>query len=393
MRKRIVIILALVMLSNFALTAIGAEDMRKVADVTASAGDTVLLTVTLNGSAVGDTMGVSYSYDGALLEAVPEKCQWEKDSLLEDFSLAGNSGVWTSSNSADLKGDICVLAFRVKDGASFTSTQVSCEVVIKNGSKEVGTYEAVGVITMRCDHSYGPWEEKGISSHSRVCTLCGGQETASHKWDNGSVEEDPMDPSMNNKTYTCTVCGATKMERVPADGSVESTQPPHEDLSTTEPIATMPEQTEPEFVPERAPEETEPEQIRQTDPKPGEETVPDKNPETDNAPEKNPVSSQPQGGDNSSGTAESHPHDHSHEGTADVLPGTVDPEQIVELLPGEAEHDHDHDHDHDHTDTESQSTVGTAASMLPTLIIDVLLIGSLILGAIAIWRKRKGKKK
>ncbi len=60
------------------------------------------------------------------------------------------------------------------------------------------------------EHTYGQWRSNGDTTHSRECTDegCGHKETALHTWDNGVVGEKSI-------TYTCTVCGQTKVSTNP----------------------------------------------------------------------------------------------------------------------------------------------------------------------------------
>ena len=55
----------------------------------------------------------------------------------------------------------------------------------------------------------------GHSYEDGVCTACGAkQPCAEHTWDDGKVTLDPTCTAKGEKTFTCTVCGATKTEPV-----------------------------------------------------------------------------------------------------------------------------------------------------------------------------------
>ncbi|MCM1544989.1 MAG: hypothetical protein NC110_06785, partial [Ruminococcus sp.] len=47
---------------------------------------------------------------------------------------------------------------------------------------------------------------------------CACKKACDHKWDNGTVTKAPTCTEDGVKTYTCTVCGATKTEVIPATG-------------------------------------------------------------------------------------------------------------------------------------------------------------------------------
>ena len=67
-------------------------------------------------------------------------------------------------------------------------------------------------------------EDTGLTEGSH-CSVCGevltAQETIDalgHVWDEGTVTVEPTDTEPGVKTYTCTVCGETKTEEIPATG-------------------------------------------------------------------------------------------------------------------------------------------------------------------------------
>ena len=62
-------------------------------------------------------------------------------------------------------------------------------------------------------HSFGAWENADAENHIRKCS-CGETETEAHKWDNGVVTKEATEGKSGTKTYTCTICNATKTEVV-----------------------------------------------------------------------------------------------------------------------------------------------------------------------------------
>ena len=59
-----------------------------------------------------------------------------------------------------------------------------------------------------------------------TCTVCGQTKNETipatgahtHVWDNGTVTIAPTETTPGVRTYTCTVCGATLTETIPATG-------------------------------------------------------------------------------------------------------------------------------------------------------------------------------
>ena len=246
MRKFIVILMALALCLGMTVGAYAAEDTLSIPDVAVQQGQTVYVAVTLTESVTGDSVGITYSYDKDVLEAVPGSCTWGKQGMLQDFSRS-DSGVWAVAQSQDLKGTLCVLAFQVKKGVTLTETTVTCTVTVKNDAETVGTYTATGRIYAVCDHNYAPWESGGELTHSQSCEHCGQTQTQTHVWDDGVVMDHPTDGQKDLLVHTCTVCGATREQEIADQGSAQvSTMP-------TQPVE-EPEGPEITTFPQEAPE-------------------------------------------------------------------------------------------------------------------------------------------
>jgi hypothetical protein len=62
-------------------------------------------------------------------------------------------------------------------------------------------------------HTYGAWTGmEGSVNHTRVCTVCGDEETSAHVWDAGEVTTSATCEGAEVTTYTCTVCGLKHTE-------------------------------------------------------------------------------------------------------------------------------------------------------------------------------------
>ena len=236
MKKWIALFLALLLVSSLSLTALAAEDTLSLSDASGQEGDIVYLAVSLNEPIRGNTIGITYSYDAALLQAQPDYCSWSIAGLMKDFD-SNNAGVWASGNTQDLSGTICVLAFQLK--APLTEgTAVSCTMIIKDSSTTMGTFTAQATVSTTCDHQYSNWSDNGAIGHHRVCTLCNAPQTQSHTWDEGVLSDNPDNPFSQLKTYTCSVCAGTKSVEVFVQKEEEQfTQPtfPQQTTPTTHP--------------------------------------------------------------------------------------------------------------------------------------------------------------
>jgi hypothetical protein len=64
------------------------------------------------------------------------------------------------------------------------------------------------------DHSYGNYIEISDTQHERVCGICQKHEVTAHKWDDGKETLPPSHVMEGEMTYTCTLCYATKTEKI-----------------------------------------------------------------------------------------------------------------------------------------------------------------------------------
>lgn len=205
MKKLLCLILGFMLVLSITVTCLAAGNTLSLSDAKGGPGQTVYLTLNLNESVVASAIGVNCQFDAAILEAAPELCVWERKGLISAFEQ-DNQGVWAAEKAEDLKGKLCVLAFQIKDGVAFESTEVLCTVILKDGVTEKINTTVKGVITGECTHNYGDWKSAGTATHVRECALCGGKNTQNHNWDSGVKETQPSGQILLVKT--CTVCGA-----------------------------------------------------------------------------------------------------------------------------------------------------------------------------------------
>ena len=291
MKKAVLILLMLVLIATIQLPAYADGIDLAISDRTPQKGDVVYVTVSLNEKAMGNSLAITFSADQSVLNWLPDESKWERKGILQDFGMMGNAGVWTTEQVQDLQGKVCTLAFRVVSDASFMDAQIECTVVVKNGAEQVGKYTAKTVISASCDHEYGAWESMGTIGHKRVCTKCGANQNQSHEWDQGVITEDPDNPYMGLKKYTCTDCGEVKTSRVdrppeqtqptnPTDQENDTTLPTHEHIRPTNPgnkptlpgnISTLPENISTRPTEDSAHDHTHPTTGQQTTSEPDEQ--------------------------------------------------------------------------------------------------------------------------
>ena len=157
MKKLIIVSLLLAMLICVASPVLAASENFKMENTEGSPGQTVFVVLSMEKPVKGDTIGLSYSYDKAHLKALPEQSAWNPKGALSDFDIFKNTGVWATSKAVDIGSSFCVLAFEIREDATFSETQVSGTVLIKNGATEVGEYQATATVAIACDHQFDAW--------------------------------------------------------------------------------------------------------------------------------------------------------------------------------------------------------------------------------------------
>ena len=81
---------------------------------------------------------------------------------------------------------------------------------------EVQTKTGVNTSKDAEKHDWGEWTKLDDKQHQRVCGHDAAHvEKANHTWDTGKVTKEATTTSEGEKTYTCTLCNATKTEIIP----------------------------------------------------------------------------------------------------------------------------------------------------------------------------------
>ena len=95
-----------------------------------------------------------------------------------------------------------------------------CETYFSDSACTSAITEAQTVIGINASaHDYGAWTKLNDQKHQRVCANDPNHvETADHSWNGGTVTASPTCSAKGVKTFTCTVCGATKTQELAAVG-------------------------------------------------------------------------------------------------------------------------------------------------------------------------------
>ena len=191
-----------------------------------------------------------YTVENYQKPAAPPKVEITAPSVVtvdEEFTIS-----WTES---PLQGKYDQREYMVhirKDGSGYktiyttdTSVTVSinwpgdCTVAVWAYNTKYQNYSSNSSAYFRCnratahEHSYTAvvtaptCTEKGYTTHTCACGdsyVDTYVDALGHAWDNGKVTKEPTETETGVKTFTCTRCGETRTETIPATGSVDVTE-------------------------------------------------------------------------------------------------------------------------------------------------------------------------
>ena len=115
--------------------------------------------------------------------------------------------------------------------------ELHCDVTVDARNTKYASYSSSSYASFRCveahEHSYTAvvtpptCTEKGYTTHTCACGdsyVDTYVDALGHAWDNGKVTKEPTETETGVKTFTCTRCGETKTETIPATGVMDVTK-------------------------------------------------------------------------------------------------------------------------------------------------------------------------
>lgn len=226
MKKFLSILLSLTLLLSVVALPIGAVDAAAMYTETSagevSAGDTFTYTISLSGSYMGYACSIPV-IDGLTVETITKSDTDLGKATNVDKKADGSYllSVLPSFDTTDAeKSLIATVTVKVNDDApagtitlSLDKVQVANSVGDKVADLQTH-FASISVVEKAHEHSYGAWSKLDDEFHHRTCA-CGDEQKEAHKWDDGIVTTPATDTTPGVKTYTCTVCNATKTEEIP----------------------------------------------------------------------------------------------------------------------------------------------------------------------------------
>lgn len=219
MKKITTIIVCLLLVCLIATPAFAAgETVLSVAVGTSQVyrGDQIEVIISISGSNSYTGMGVALSYDTSKFEYVSGSFKKAENTGATMFSFdeAKKKMVLAFENPSAYSGELLRVTLKVLPDAGFGETEISLQASVTGANSIVKGAK----VTIACKHNYETWTKVDNSKHTATCTICNVPAESEHTWDNGKVTKSTGCETPGEKTYTCTGCGATKVEAIKVTG-------------------------------------------------------------------------------------------------------------------------------------------------------------------------------
>lgn len=173
-----------------------------------TAGGSVTYTVNLSGAqkCTGGSVAITV---GEKLEVTSGEFL-KSGSTLDNFDTAKKKGAIAFKDNVDLNGGFFKFTVKAKEAAKEEQT-VSVTVTLADGTSGSGN-KAVKIAC--ASHTFGNYTNVNASTHKRLCSACGFEETKNHTWNGGTVTKQASCKESGTRHFTCTACGAAKDETI-----------------------------------------------------------------------------------------------------------------------------------------------------------------------------------
>ena len=219
--------------------------MFTIGAVTAKAGDTVTVPVEIknNTGFAGFTLKITADANLTLTGIAKGKLMEKANSGLFVDNVKGGVINWTSDRNITGDGVLLELTFTVADNAPDGKYEISVALkddeasncVDENGRALRAAFEEGSVLVSAAPHMHDyavtvtapTCTAKGYTTHTCACGdsyVDAYTDALGHAWDSGKVTKPATETEDGVKTFTCTRCGETKTEVIPATGSVDVTK-------------------------------------------------------------------------------------------------------------------------------------------------------------------------
>ena len=175
-------------------------------------GEEVTFTVYFSGAAGVSILTVVPTYDSDAFDFVSGNFV----NIAGDFD--GVVGAFMSMSPVAIPAED-VFQFTLRAKKITNAATVSASMTLQNISSSFEVTDIAfnvtgATVSVVCNHTFGDWEKNNAENHKHTCSACGEVAYEAHKWDEGTVTTKPTHLTEGEKTYTCTVCKETKIEKI-----------------------------------------------------------------------------------------------------------------------------------------------------------------------------------
>lgn len=213
MKKTLALLVSLILIFGIGVTASAASAAVSLSGVPSELKKDERATVTVS-------LANSPAVDSALIQITLDKGlelvsgEWKTGGMIEDFNVSEGEGVMTVTAAKAFNGTIFSFVVSGKT-VSAAAQGITVKLTLKNGTTVVGTASATKSVKIDCaSHTFGSYSKVNDSTHKRVCSACGYEETANHNWNGGTVTKQASCKEAGNRKYACTACGAERNEAI-----------------------------------------------------------------------------------------------------------------------------------------------------------------------------------
>ena len=277
MRKLVIALVCVLLVTVLAASAFAASSSMSASSKTLRRGNTVTLTISMSSGDSATSYGVMLSYDTSVFEYVSGSCtvggtlvssanngiafmyqnpttfsgtagtvtlRVKDTAPFGTYTIYGSASVKNGSESISASGcsvsvsvvcDHSYSAWEKVDDTNHKQVCSTCDDTKTEAHKwdagkvtKEATCKEEGVKTFTCGtckatkeekiekkaHTFGNLVSVDANNHKDVCKVCNESVTEPHTWNKGTVTKQPTCKDEGEKTFTCTGCKSTKIEKV-----------------------------------------------------------------------------------------------------------------------------------------------------------------------------------
>lgn len=222
-RKITALVISFFLIIGFCALPANAAGSGKLSVMSANGkqGETVTVDVNIENNPGLITMKFTVSWgEGLELIAVSDSGLlngWTQPSptISSPYTLRWADSLATKNNTSN--GKIAKLTFKINNNAGAGQKSVNItfsESRDANGGKNSFSGATARIAVTCASHTFGNYTNVNASTHKRVCSTCGFEETKNHTWNGGTVTKQATCKESGTKHFTCTACGAAKDETI-----------------------------------------------------------------------------------------------------------------------------------------------------------------------------------